>query len=279
MVDLNELLHLVIWQWLSEPLWFQRLMTVSFVFLPRVHKAHLGKDCGDDFAFACLIFLWRHFLKYTWNSLKRGDIWEPKLPETTVFGVWLLRSPTDLNTQLVNEEEPSWRMQGGFWHARPAVENITSVHVPLARTGYVILPLFKWSWQMSSPAGHQHFGGEDCNDRKWEGWWGACQLAVLRPVKTQCGNWTFPHPVARLGFLQRSWWILGDWNSQDDFCLQTPTFCICCLHSAVGQCIGKTQPLFGFGWRCMACTHTHTSTYSLHSHKVHVRKVDPAKTL
>lgn len=61
-------------------------------------------------------------------------------------------------------------MQGGFRHARPAVEYIAFVHVPLARTWYVIVPPFKQDWQMSSPAGHQHVGGEDCNDGKSEGW-------------------------------------------------------------------------------------------------------------
>lgn len=38
-------------------------------------------------------------------------------------------------------------MHRGFPHAKPSGEYITSMHVPLAKTRYLILSVFKWGWQ------------------------------------------------------------------------------------------------------------------------------------
>lgn len=61
---------------------------------------------------------------------------------STIFNAQLLRSPL-----LVNGENKSGRPQEGFSHVKPVEEYVTFMHVPLVRTSYTILPIFKWGWQ------------------------------------------------------------------------------------------------------------------------------------
>lgn len=159
------------------------IMTVPFLYLLQVHRARIGRDHGYELAFAFNILHGKIFSstpRILWNmQMSRSLGWE------RLCHLQCMASEVTLgiNTWLINEEEKNGRIQGDFSHVKPTVEHITSMYVKLDRTSYMILPIFKRGWQMSSLVGHQHADGEDCNNRKSEGWWETCQLASSDQLK------------------------------------------------------------------------------------------------